>query len=210
MTTVGEILKSNRERKKLTVEQVEKATKIRAKFILALEENQFDKLPGPTFARGFVKNYAAFLGLPTEEILAFYRRQSTGVETVSLSKAPTTSVKSGLITPRRFTIASISVLVLGFFAYLIFSYIQFAGSPALAVNSPQNNVIVSQDSIEVIGKTDTGATLSINNAPVNINEDGSFDIQIPVSAGLNTLTITASNKFGKKTTIVRHLRMEKW
>lgn len=209
MTTVGEILKNARQEKKLTIEQVEKATKIRAKFIVALEQNQFDKLPGPTFARGFVKNYAAFLGLPTEDTLAFYRRQAGGEELPTIPKTPVNINKDGLITPQRFTVASIVLLLLGFFGYLVFSYVQFAGAPVLLVSSPANNTVVAYDSAEIIGKTDPGASLSINNESVSISENGSFDVKVPLSPGLNTLTIVATNKFGKKTTVVRNLRLEK-
>lgn len=209
MVTVGEILHSARERKKLTVDQVEKSTKIRAKFIIALEQNQFDKLPGPTFARGFVKNYAAFLGLPTEEILAFYRRQANTDNILALPKQTVNSISKALITPQRFTVVSVGILLVGFFGYLIFSYVQFAGTPVLTVNSPANNSVVSETSVEVIGRTDPSATLVINNEPVDTNENGSFDIKVPLQSGLNTLTITASNKFGKKITVTRNLRLER-
>lgn len=207
MVTVGEILKTAREKKKLTIEQVEKATKIRAKFITALEENRFDLLPGPTFARGFVKNYAAVLGLPIEEILAFYRRQANEEQ---LPIAPQQSInRKSFLTPQHFTAISVGGLLLAFFVYLIFSYLQFAGSPVLLVNSPTNNTVVAEDNVEVIGKTDPGATLIINDQTVSINENGSFDIKTPLSPGLNTLRIVSTNKFGKKTTVDRTLRLER-
>ncbi len=208
MTTVGEILRNAREKKKLTIEQVEKATKIRSKFVLALEANQFEKLPGPTFARGFVKNYAVYLGLPPEETLAFYRRQATGNPLSIIPKSPIETGKNGILTPQRFTVVSISLLLLVFFAYLAYSYWQFAGTPVLIVNNPVNNLVMTQDSVEVVGKTDPGATLSINNQLVVISENGSFDIKVPLSPGINTLTVIASNKFGKKTTVTRNLRLE--
>lgn len=208
MTTVGEILKNAREKKKLTVDQVEKATKIRLKFILALEANRFDKLPGPTFARGFVKNYAAYLGLPTEETLAFYRRQANDNATLPVAPQTIDTSKKGWLTPQRFTAVSIGLLLLIFFSYLAFSYWQFAGNPVLVVSSPVNNLVMTQDSVEVIGKTDPGASLVINNEPVSVLENGSFDVKVPLSPGINTLTVVASNKFGKKTTVERNLRLE--
>lgn len=207
MTTVGEILQTAREKKKLTVEQVEKATRIRAKFITALEQNRFDLLPGPTFARGFVKNYAAFLGLPIEEALAFYRRQANDERAPVLPQQFIN--KKSLFTPQYFTAISVGGLLLAFFIYLVFSYLQFAGSPVLLVNSPANNAVVAEENVEVIGKTDPGATLTINDQVVSINENGSFDIKTPLQPGLNTLRIVATNKFGKKTIVNRTLRLEK-
>lgn len=209
MTTVGEILRNAREKKKLTIDQVEKATKIRSKFILALEQNQFDKLPGPTFARGFVKNYAAHLGLPPEETLAFYRRQADSNQIPPMVTNTINTLRGGWLTPQRFTAVSIGFLLLTFFAYLAFSYWQFAGSPVLIVNSPVNNLVLTQDFVEVIGKTDPGAALLVNNEKAFVFENGSFEIKVPLEPGINTITVVSTNKFGKKSTVVRNLRLEK-
>ena len=209
MITVGEILQRAREKKKLTVEQVEKATRIRAKFIVALEENKFEKLPGPIFERGFVKNYAVFLGLPSEEVLAFYRRQANHKNPPDVVKEDKRIVGKTLITPQRFTFFSIGILLLIFFGYLIFSYLQFAGSPILVVDSPINNTVFYESVAEVTGKTDQNAKLTINNEQININESGSFIVKVPLQPGLNKITIVATNKFGEKTTVERNIRLEK-
>ncbi len=210
MTTIGEILRSAREKKKLTIEAVEKATKIRAKFIDSLEANKFDNLPGPTYARGFVKNYAAFLNLPVDEMLAFYRRQASGEVPSNIIKSDSRSAVRGLrMTPQLFTAISVGLLLVCFFAYLIFTYFQFAGAPALTLNSPANNVVVREDSVEIVGKTDPGATLAINNQQVTISENGTFDVKVPLQPGLNTLSIVATNKFHRKTIVTRNLRLEK-
>ena len=75
MKTVGEILKQTRLQKKITLEEIEKATRIRKKFLIAFEENQLDKLPTFTFSRGFLKNYSEFLGLNENDLIAIFRRQ---------------------------------------------------------------------------------------------------------------------------------------
>lgn len=208
MTTVGEILHNGRLQKKLDLETVEKATKIRAKFLVALENNEFDKLPPGTFTKGFVKNYAAFLGLPVPETLAFYRRQVNEEKVPVLPKEPL-KIGQFSLTPSFLTKLAVGFLLLLFFAYLIFAYFQFAGSPALAVNSPANNTVITQDQVEVVGKTDPEATVAINGQAVSVNENGSFDIKITLQPGLNTLTITATNKFKRQTTTIRNLRLER-
>jgi cytoskeletal protein RodZ len=208
MTTVGEILSLAREKKHLTLEQVEKTTKIRSKFIAAIEHNEFDKLPPGTFTKGFIKNYASFLGLPIEETLAFYRRQANDEKGPLVSKsAPPTEKK--LFTPISLTSIGVAILLLVFFTYLGFSYLRFAGSPTLMVASPAKNAVVAAEQVEVLGKTDPDATVTINDQTVPVNESGSFTAQITLTPGLNTLTITAVNKFHRQTTITRNLRLEK-
>jgi helix-turn-helix protein len=63
MFEIGNSLREARARQQLDYSQVELATKIRAKYIRALEEEQFDVLPGATYIRGFLRSYAEFLGL---------------------------------------------------------------------------------------------------------------------------------------------------
>ncbi|KKQ08609.1 MAG: Transcriptional regulator, XRE family [Candidatus Daviesbacteria bacterium GW2011_GWB1_36_5] len=68
MRTVGQILKETREAKFYTLEEVEKATKIRVELLEALEEDNFSKLPPETFIQGFIKNYGKFLGLDANKL----------------------------------------------------------------------------------------------------------------------------------------------
>src|ERR1700745_1949300 len=63
MFEIGNSLREARERQGLDYPQVELATKIRAKYIRALEEEEFEILPSGTYIKGFMRSYADFLGL---------------------------------------------------------------------------------------------------------------------------------------------------
>jgi cytoskeletal protein RodZ len=63
MFEIGATLREARERRQLTWEQVEADTKIRAKYLRALEQEEFDSLPSGTYVRGFLRAYASYLGL---------------------------------------------------------------------------------------------------------------------------------------------------
>ena len=63
MFEIGATLREARERRHLTFDQVEAETKIRAKYVRALEEEQFDILPSGTYVKGFLRTYADSLGL---------------------------------------------------------------------------------------------------------------------------------------------------
>ena len=63
MFEIGATLREARERRHLTYEQVEAEIKIRAKYLRALEEEEFDSLPSGTYVRGFLRAYASYLGL---------------------------------------------------------------------------------------------------------------------------------------------------
>ncbi len=69
---LGQVLRARRESLGLTVEDIEERTKIRKRYIEALESGQWDVLPGPVYARGFVRSYAEVLGLDGTELLEKY------------------------------------------------------------------------------------------------------------------------------------------
>ena len=70
MSTPGEQLRAAREAKGLTLEDVERATRIRAKYLAALENNDHKVMVSPVQARGFLKNYAEHLGLDSAALLS--------------------------------------------------------------------------------------------------------------------------------------------
>jgi cytoskeletal protein RodZ len=72
MATLGDMLREARETRGLTAEDVERATRIRARYVHALEDHQFQELPGDVYTRGFLRNYAIFLDLPVADVLGAY------------------------------------------------------------------------------------------------------------------------------------------
>ena len=63
MFEIGSSLRAARERQQLKLSDVEQATRIRTKYLAALEDERFDVLPGAAYAKGFLRTYADFLGL---------------------------------------------------------------------------------------------------------------------------------------------------
>lgn len=71
---VGKKLHEARSRKKLSLQEVEEATKIRGRYLQAIENDEWDQLPGDTYARAFVRTYGRFLGLDGERLAEDQRR----------------------------------------------------------------------------------------------------------------------------------------
>jgi hypothetical protein len=63
MFEIGDSLREARQRRSLEFVQAEQVTKIRSKYLRALEDEQFDQLPSPTYVKGFLQTYADYLGL---------------------------------------------------------------------------------------------------------------------------------------------------
>ncbi|HEY2282066.1 MAG TPA: helix-turn-helix domain-containing protein [Solirubrobacteraceae bacterium] len=73
MPEIGETLREARMRERIDVSEIEAQTKIRAKYLRALENEEWDLLPGPTFVKSFLRTYAAALGLDGKALVEEYR-----------------------------------------------------------------------------------------------------------------------------------------
>jgi cytoskeletal protein RodZ len=91
MDEIGRTLKKRRERLGLTLEEVERSTRIRSNRLEALEAGEFDTLPSEVQLRGFLRNYADFLGLEPDKILASYEASRSGTRKSALRLGRTTS-----------------------------------------------------------------------------------------------------------------------
>jgi cytoskeleton protein RodZ len=72
MDELGHILREARETKGLTLEEVQQQIRINARFLAALEEGEYERLPTPVHARGFLRNYARFLNLDPKPLVDRY------------------------------------------------------------------------------------------------------------------------------------------
>ena len=83
MPSFGEKLKQEREKRKITLEQISASTKIGTRMLQALEEDKFNQLPGGIFNKGFVRAYSRFLGLDEDQTVAEYLQASGDAPPVS-------------------------------------------------------------------------------------------------------------------------------
>ncbi|MGH2974158.1 MAG: helix-turn-helix domain-containing protein [Solirubrobacterales bacterium] len=75
---VGSILREARNRRKVDIPTVEAATRIRVRFLRAIENEEWDVLPGGVYTRGFIRTYAAYLGLDGERLAEQFRHEVEG------------------------------------------------------------------------------------------------------------------------------------
>lgn len=92
MSSIGNILRTERETQGRTLTEVSKAVYIKTKYLSALEEENFAAIPGEVYVKGFIRAYASYLGMDGEELVAQYDGPS---EPVLLQKEAHTAVESG-------------------------------------------------------------------------------------------------------------------
>lgn len=207
MIRIGNEFAEERKRKNLSIEEVSKATKIREEFLKAIEKGDFKSLPSSAYAHGFVRNYAKFLGLSEEKSLALFRREFDENKNIEV-------LPRGLANPReylvpRFRIGRSMVLIFGILfvilGFLLFQYRAAFINPGLRVDTPSENQTLNSLTIEVKGKTEPNSTLTIENEPVTIENDGSFEKNINVFPGNTSINFRVENKFGRTTILKRNI-----
>ncbi len=94
--SVGPYLKEVRESKGIGLEEAASVTRIGKNYLLAIEEEAFDKLPSAVYIKGFLRVYAGYLGLSGDEVVAMYDKSRTSQQSSSRAM-PTSMNRSGRI-----------------------------------------------------------------------------------------------------------------
>jgi transcriptional regulator with XRE-family HTH domain len=158
---IGNTLRDARRARGLTLEDVEEETKIRKKYIMAMEMDQFEVLPGPIYAKAFLKNYAKFLKINLDEIMdAFKQKQSGEIaheeyeKPVAEKKVTTKRVPEKNVTAKRkppYWLYAAAVLLI---AAVVVSL--FYGTRGLWSNSAAVNEGEQQNTDQIAAQDNTG------------------------------------------------------
>ena len=208
MKKVGQILKEARDKSNVSLEEVERATRIRRKILLLLESSDWKKLPSPTFVRGLLKNYGEYLGLDTQSLLAFFRREYEDPKPQKNILPEREKKPKVRFTPQMITTLAFTIIFLVAGMYLFSQYRSFTAAPLLELTEPQNNIKKETLDVNVVGKTYPDATLKINGQSVQLSPGGTFSVAVSLVEGINTILVTAENRFGKISTEKRVVVVE--
>lgn len=209
MVRLGQRLYNTRVNKSLTIEQIAAATKIRPKFLAAIERGEYEQLPSSSYAQGFVRNYASYLGLSQKEILALFRREFDEKKYVKV-------LPDGLTKNEGFAIRRIhikrSVIALVLFVIIIAGYLGYQYRsmylpPPLSIDPPKANT-QSKDDVVISGKSDPNATVFVNNESVTVNAKGEFSKSLSLFPGKSSITIKAKNRFGNETVLQKIINIK--
>jgi cytoskeletal protein RodZ len=211
MKTVGQILKAKRESLGRKLDDVARVTKIRKSYLEALESDDYRKLPGAAYAKGFIKNYAAALGINAGTLVAIFRRDFAENEKGQIIPRGVTEPldKQGWFwTPKLTLIAGLTaviVLISSYFGYQLYRLYH----PALTILEPEENQVLISERVKVTGKADPSAVVKVNNQLVTMDADGNFEIGLTLTPGEQTITAVAETKKGNQTVEERKVIIRK-
>ncbi len=203
MKNIGEFIKQTRIKKKLSREKLEAKTKIKKEFIEEIENLRWDALPDYPVVAGFVKSIAGALDLDKKHLSALLRRDYPPRK---LKVLPKPDMKEKFKWNPRLTFITGVVLVFWvILTYLGISYVNFISSPRLTIHEPEEGEQVSANVLVVKGETDPEASITVNNQPVIVEENGYFETEIEVFEGTQEVKVVSTSRSGKETTISRKI-----
>ncbi len=198
MIRFGQRLKDERIRRMLTLDDVSVATKIKRDFLAAIEREAYDELPSPAYAKGFVQNYADFLGLPKIQSSALFKRdfdEKRAMKVLPEGMTNSRTIPLKRVNIRSFVVGGLILLMLaGFF---LFQTRDMLFAPSIHITSPKEGSVVSRD-VEVAGTTSSNGIVTINNNPVFVKDSGVFVKKITLFPGKTTIIIKSKNRLGKE------------
>ncbi|SRR5258708_6998382 len=204
MVRLGPRLHQKRLQRKQSLEEIAQVLKIKPTFLAAIERGEYHKLPSPAYAQGFVRNYATYLGLSKAETTMLFKREFD--EKRAMKVLPDGMVQTKEFPLQRLRIQQ-SLIIFVLFLLLIFGYLFFQYRaaflpPSLTVSAPPAGSKTSQN-VMVKGTADSNATVTINGEPVTLSNNGTFQKEITLFPGSSTISIKATNRFGKTSVVQR-------
>lgn len=197
--TVGSRLKAARRKMELSLEQAEEATKVRIKYLKAIEADNWSEFPSRIYVYGFVKRYADFLEMDSSKVLEEFKTEF-GQNKISFISKSTNSARSKLIITPKLIIWTSVIIVVGFLiGFIVVSTQKISKPPEIEILSPKDDVLNVKD-IVIEGKTLDTAVVEINGQLVNVDDKGYFQQKTALSEGVNIFEIKSKSRVGKEQT----------
>lgn len=196
MKTLGDHLKNIREVRNISLAKLSEMTKIKKRFLSAIEEGQWEKLPELPIVVGFVKSIANVLDVNSDALVSLLKRDYPPKD-IKVNPNPEVP-KEFRIGPKHLFFSGVSLIIISIVAYLIFQYSQFTRPPMLDVISPQDGQEIFTEVLSVNGLTEESASVIVNDQPAFVDTDGNFYTEIKVTDSLETIEVIAKSRSGRE------------
>lgn len=195
--TLGEKLHTLRKEARLTLSELSEMTKIQKTYLKAFEANAFHKLPDPIYARNYLKTLAKTLGGEEAYYIDQFEQERGTCDVVHKHQTPRQRTrKASLFVTSRFAQICLFILLIGtFVTYIGVEVKTIITPPRLSISYPADGFLTTDATIVVKGKTDKGASITINGQDVLLAQDGTFEKEIALERGVNVLQIEGAKRY---------------
>jgi len=203
---LAELFKVTREDLKLSLEQCAIKLNIQQKYLIYLEQSDYQSIPGEVYAKTWIRQYADLLGLDPITSVQRYQQEKARQSRIEEDR-PTLAVHQGrdwrkmvsnLFTPRTLRWSGVGLLSLLLLSYISFSVYRTFEPPTIVFDQPLTDQKTLATSMVIKGKTEAGAQLWFNDKNILVDGIGRFTQDIPLTDGLNIITIRAKKKHSRQ------------
>lgn len=200
-----------REEKKLTLTEAARISGIKISYLEALEKGDWSKLPAGIYVKNFLKEYAVFLDLDANKLASLYSYNAP--QTGGEKNRPLFSHQ--IVKNRSWEIARltknilIGLAILASFFYLAFYLKNITSAPALTIAYPPENLVTADANLTVNGQAENETSVFVNGEEVLTDNLGYFTKDLDLKTGLNTITVSAQKKYGRRIDITREVLLKK-
>jgi hypothetical protein len=201
----NEIIKQEREKKKISIQKLSVFTNIPQHILKKLEEGNIPSLPASVFIKGYFKKISEILEIDSEELWNIFLKEKDKFFKKNISN------KEKLNSDKKYSKILKSFIFLIFILIIFFFVIQikiFLLPPKIEIIEPKTDMITQQEYIIVSGKGKKNSYVDINGKEVYIGEKGIFQEKIYLNKGNNEIILTSENTIGKKRIITRTITRE--
>ncbi|HLY35176.1 MAG TPA: helix-turn-helix domain-containing protein, partial [Candidatus Limnocylindria bacterium] len=205
---LGEVLRAARELRGVDLARVERDTKIRSRYLSALERGEYRELPGPVYTKGFLRNYGLYLGLDPEYLTDLYRLETNGSSGERTAPAPPRPMairrpRALVVTPGAIAAALLTAVVIAIVGYVAYELVTFARVPVLTVSQPTGDVAsYHETSYTIVGVAPPNSTITVDglreNPVVTADAQGHFSVVVQLVPGSNVITLVANDPLTKR------------
>ncbi len=203
---ISELISGLMQERSVNVDKLALVTNIPRRFISALIEGDFKRLPAKPYVRGYLTKIAAALNIEPAFLLKAYKDTTEMKGSGEKDTLPVNRFAIQRINKNFVIVVLLIIIVVGF---LTFRMKDILGTPSLEVGLPENTLVTKEEVIKVAGSINPKDRLTLNQEIVYTDEAGKFEKEISLSPGLNTLEFDVKRFLGRETKVIRQIFYEK-
>lgn len=208
--SIGNYVKKIRQKRGLQLEDIAKKININSKYLEAIENGNYKELPKGIYSKIFFKKYINFLEIKHKNIInEFIKEQNRNCNFESnIFFNRVVNWKNLLSFPKIIRNSLIFLLIVVCFVYLFIYFKNIFSPPFLEITSPEDNYIINEFYVDVVGQTNIESEVKINGQLILIDSDGHFSQKIHLKSGVNIVVITSKKKYSKENSIIRQVLVD--
>lgn len=202
---LADVIQELMEERGISLEKLAYITNIPQRFLLALKNGEFNKLPAKPYVRGYLLKIATVLEVDPEIVLRAYKESAEIKSSGTRDRLPTNRFAKQRFNKNLALAAFVLIILVAFFGIRVKSIL---GTPTITLSIPDSTLITIDRDLKVSGRISPGDRLTLNEEMVYTNNDGAFEKEVNLSSGLNTLEFRVTRFLGREIKVMRQVFYE--